>query len=182
MDRLQGLLGIALILGLAVLASNNRRRINLRLVCSGIALQVAIPMLIFHVGPVARFFQVVGQGIGKLEEFARAGAAFESNFADDDIHHCMNTAWLLGGVMTGAAVSCATTDDFSQCWQYGYDDEDFAQGMAITYGFIGGALAASAVLGHDRLVYSATNVSWSVQPVGSDRVALRPLDFGVARP
>ena len=23
---------------------------------------------------------------------------FDSNFADDDIHHCMNTAWLFGGV------------------------------------------------------------------------------------
>jgi CNT family concentrative nucleoside transporter len=76
MDRLHGLIGIALILGLAVLFSNNRRRINLRLVLSGITLQVVIAMLIFHVGPVARFFQLVGQGIGKLEAFARAGAAF----------------------------------------------------------------------------------------------------------
>jgi len=76
MNRLQGLIGIALILGLAVLFSNNRRRINQRLVLSGIALQVIIAVLIFHVGPVAQFFQLVGQGIGKLEGFARAGAAF----------------------------------------------------------------------------------------------------------
>ena len=76
MNRLQGLIGIALILGLAVLFSNNRRRINRRLVLSGISLQVLIAVLIFHVGPVARFFQLVGQGIGKLEGFARAGAAF----------------------------------------------------------------------------------------------------------
>ncbi|MEI6106099.1 MAG: nucleoside transporter C-terminal domain-containing protein [Opitutae bacterium] len=76
MDRLHGLIGVALILGLAVLFSNNRRRINPRLVLSGITLQVVIAMLIFHVGPVARFFQLVGQGIGKLEAFARAGAAF----------------------------------------------------------------------------------------------------------
>ena len=38
MERLQGLLGIALILGLALLFSNNRRRINHRLVLTGIAL------------------------------------------------------------------------------------------------------------------------------------------------
>ncbi len=76
MNRLQGLIGIALIIGLAVLFSNNRRRINRRLVLSGIALQVIIAVLIFHVGPVAQFFQLVGQGIGKLEGFARAGAAF----------------------------------------------------------------------------------------------------------
>jgi CNT family concentrative nucleoside transporter len=76
MDRLQGLLGIALILGIAIAFSNNRRKINLRLVLSGIALQVVIALLIFKVGPVARFFQLVGDGIGKLEEFARQGAAF----------------------------------------------------------------------------------------------------------
>jgi CNT family concentrative nucleoside transporter len=76
MDRLQGLFGVALILGIAVLFSNNRSKINLRLVLSGITLQVVIALLIFHVGPVGRFFQLVGQGIGKLEEFARAGAAF----------------------------------------------------------------------------------------------------------
>jgi concentrative nucleoside transporter, CNT family len=76
MDRLQGLFGVALILGLALLFSNNRRRINWRLVATGIALQVVIAVLIFKVGPVARFFELLGQGIGKLEEFARSGAAF----------------------------------------------------------------------------------------------------------
>lgn len=76
MDQLQGLIGIALILGIAVLCSNNRKRINFRLVVSGIALQAAIAMLIFHVKPVAWFFQQLGAGIGKIEEFARKGAAF----------------------------------------------------------------------------------------------------------
>lgn len=76
MDRLHGLLGVALILGIAILFSNNRKRINLRLVVSGITLQVAIAMLIFHVGPVAKFFQGVGVAIGKIEEFAREGASF----------------------------------------------------------------------------------------------------------
>ena len=76
MDRLHGLLGVALILGIAVLFSNNRRKINLRLVFSGIALQVVIALLIFKVGPVAKFFALLGHGIGKLEEFARQGAAF----------------------------------------------------------------------------------------------------------
>lgn len=76
MDRLQGLLGIALILGIAVLFSNNRRKINLRLVGTGIAMQVVIALMIFKVGPVARFFALLGHGIGKLEEFARQGAGF----------------------------------------------------------------------------------------------------------
>ncbi len=76
MERLQGLVGIALILGIAVLCSNNRRRINWRLVATGIALQVVIALLIFHVQPVANFFKLLGDGIGKLEQFARQGAAF----------------------------------------------------------------------------------------------------------
>lgn len=76
MDRLHGLLGIALILGIAILCSNNRSRINWRLVVTGIALQTVIALLIFKVGPVARFFSLLGHGMGKLEEFARQGAAF----------------------------------------------------------------------------------------------------------
>jgi CNT family concentrative nucleoside transporter len=76
MDRLHGLLGVALILGIAILFSNNRSRINWRLVVTGIALQTLIALLIFKVGPIAKFFSFLGHGMGKLEEFARQGAAF----------------------------------------------------------------------------------------------------------
>ncbi len=76
MDRLHGLLGIALILGIAFAFSNNRSRINWRLVATGIALQVVIALLIFKVGPVASFFQWLGHGMEKIEQFARQGAAF----------------------------------------------------------------------------------------------------------
>jgi concentrative nucleoside transporter, CNT family len=76
MDRLQGLLGVALILGIAWACSNNRRRINLRLVLSGLTLQTLIALLIFHVSLIGKIFQSVGNGIGKIEEFARHGAGF----------------------------------------------------------------------------------------------------------
>ena len=76
MERLQGLVGIALILGIAFLFSNNRRRINYRLVVTGIALQVVIALLIFHVTPVANFFKALGHGMEKLEGFAKQGASF----------------------------------------------------------------------------------------------------------
>jgi CNT family concentrative nucleoside transporter len=76
MDRFHGLIGVATILGIAILFSNNRRKINLRLVLSGLSLQVVIAVLVFHVRPVAQFFQLVGAGIGKIETFAREGAAF----------------------------------------------------------------------------------------------------------
>ena len=42
--------------------------------------------------------KVVIDATGDGDIFARAGAAFESDIEKDDIHHCMNTAWLFGGV------------------------------------------------------------------------------------
>lgn len=76
MERFQGLIGIALILGIAFLFSNNRSKINYRLVVSGITLQVVIALLVFKVPPITWFFQQVGHAMGKLEAFARQGAAF----------------------------------------------------------------------------------------------------------
>ena len=76
MERLTGLLGIALILGLAVAASNNRRAINPRVILSGILLQVLIAVLVLKVPPVTRFFQWLGHGMEKIEQFARQGASF----------------------------------------------------------------------------------------------------------
>lgn len=65
-----------LILGLAFLFSNNRKKINYRLVFSGIVLQVVIALLVFKVAPVARFFQFLGRGMQKIEQFAFKGASF----------------------------------------------------------------------------------------------------------
>jgi CNT family concentrative nucleoside transporter len=76
MGRFQGIFGIILILGIAFLFSNNKKRINYRLVASGIALQVVIAILVFKVDFIAAFFQKLGNGMGKLEGFARSGAAF----------------------------------------------------------------------------------------------------------
>ena len=42
--------------------------------------------------------RVLVDATGDGDLFARAGAAFESDIEQDDIHHCMNTAWLFGGV------------------------------------------------------------------------------------
>ncbi|MBP6390300.1 MAG: NupC/NupG family nucleoside CNT transporter [Flavobacteriales bacterium] len=76
MERFTGLIGIALILGLAFLASNNRRAINRRLVVSGILLQTVIAVLVLKIPPVTRFFQFLGHGMEKIEQFARQGASF----------------------------------------------------------------------------------------------------------
>lgn len=76
MQRFQGLIGIVLILGLAYLASNNKKRINYRLVISGIFLQLVIAILVLKIPPVTAFFQKIGHGMQKIEGFARQGAAF----------------------------------------------------------------------------------------------------------
>lgn len=76
MQRFQGVIGIILILGLAFLFSNNKKRINYRLVFSGLGLQALIAVLIFKVTFVQSFFQWLGKGMQKLEAFSREGASF----------------------------------------------------------------------------------------------------------
>lgn len=99
MERFIGLIGIALILGIAFLFSNNKRRINYRLVFSGLALQVLLAVLILKVPPVTSFFQTLGKGMQKIEHFAKEGAAF-----------------VYGGIVsidkTGAQVDYRTPDTF----------------------------------------------------------------------
>ncbi len=76
MERFTGLIGIVVILGLTYLLSNNRKAINLRLVFSGIALQFVIAILVLKIPPVTAFFQKLGHGMEKIEQFARKGAEF----------------------------------------------------------------------------------------------------------
>jgi hypothetical protein len=49
-------------------------------------------------GRMAVMAQVIIDATGDGDLFARAGAAFHSDIEQADIHHCMNTAWLFGGV------------------------------------------------------------------------------------
>jgi FAD dependent oxidoreductase len=49
-------------------------------------------------GRRAIFAKTVVDATGDGDLFARAGAAYESDIEQSDIHHCMNTSWLFGGV------------------------------------------------------------------------------------
>ncbi len=49
-------------------------------------------------GRMAIMAKVVIDATGDGDLFARAGADFEDDIEEGDIHHCMNTAWLFGGV------------------------------------------------------------------------------------
>lgn len=76
MERFTGLIGIVFIFGIAVLMSNNRKAINLRLVFSGLALQIVIALLVLKVSFITRFFEFLGRGMSKIEQFATQGASF----------------------------------------------------------------------------------------------------------
>lgn len=64
------------ILGIAFLFSNNKKAINYRLVLSGIALQLAIALMVLKVPFITSFFAMLGKGMGKIEQFATQGASF----------------------------------------------------------------------------------------------------------
>ncbi len=49
-------------------------------------------------GRMAIRAQVVIDATGDGDIFARAGAAYVNDIEQADVHHCMNTAWLFGGV------------------------------------------------------------------------------------
>lgn len=76
MDRFQGLIGILVILGIAFIASNNKSKINYRLVLSGLLLQCTIAVLVLKVTYVTNLFKWLGSQITHLESFAKEGAAF----------------------------------------------------------------------------------------------------------
>jgi CNT family concentrative nucleoside transporter len=76
MERFTGLIGIILILGIAFLFSNNRKRINKRLVFSGLILQFMIAIVVLKIPVANNFFQFLGKGMQKLESFAKEGTNF----------------------------------------------------------------------------------------------------------
>jgi 2-polyprenyl-6-methoxyphenol hydroxylase-like FAD-dependent oxidoreductase len=49
-------------------------------------------------GRLAIHAKVVIDATGDGDIFSRAGAACENDIEENDVHHCMNTAWLFGGV------------------------------------------------------------------------------------
>ena len=49
-------------------------------------------------GRMAVMAQVVIDATGDGDLFARAGADYDNDIEAADVHHCMNTSWLFGGV------------------------------------------------------------------------------------
>ncbi len=76
MENLSGLIGIAVILGIAFLLSNNRKAINYRLVISGLALQAGLAVFILKTSVGSNLFAYVGKKIELLLKLADKGGEF----------------------------------------------------------------------------------------------------------
>ena len=76
LPRLISFFGIFFLMGIAWLLSNNRRKINYRLVAWGLALQMGFAVLILKTGPGKAVFSVARQAIVRMLSFTDAGAGF----------------------------------------------------------------------------------------------------------
>jgi CNT family concentrative nucleoside transporter len=76
MERLVSLLGLATMLVLAWLLSENRRRINVRLIVSGILLQFGMALLLLWTRPGRAVFEAARRAVTQLLDFSNAGAEF----------------------------------------------------------------------------------------------------------
>ena len=73
---LMGLAGMALILGLAVLLSSNRRAIRLRIVGAAFALQAGIAVLVLYTSWGKAGIEAMSRGVSNLLGYASAGTSF----------------------------------------------------------------------------------------------------------
>ena len=73
---LRGLLGLAFLIGLAYLFSNNRKNIPWKLVGIGIGIQVLLAVSILYIPWVAGAFDIVGRGFVKILDFTTDGSRF----------------------------------------------------------------------------------------------------------
>lgn len=73
---LRGILGVAVLLLVAYLFSSDRKRINWRLVVTGVILQVVFALGVLKVGAVRAGFRWISQGFVEILNFSSAGAEF----------------------------------------------------------------------------------------------------------
>ena len=76
MDTARGLLGMTALLFIAWLLSNNKRKINLRLVIWGLSLQLILAIFLLGTDAGDFVFQLADKTINKLLSFALSGAGF----------------------------------------------------------------------------------------------------------
>jgi nucleoside permease NupC len=83
LERLMGVVGLATMIGIAVLMSADRKRINWRLVGLGLGMQLVFGLLILKTTVGRAVFEFAGRVVTGLLGFSRDGARFVSyHFAD----------------------------------------------------------------------------------------------------
>jgi len=75
-SRFQGLVGVAAILGLAYLLSENRRAISPRMVLGGFGLQIGLGLVLLKSGAGRRLLDAAATWVNAVLACGRAGAAF----------------------------------------------------------------------------------------------------------
>ena len=76
LDILRGIIGMAVVIGVAYLFSSDRRRIDWKLIGGGLFLQVLFALAVLYIPFVSSFFQLLGKVFIKLMDFTGAGLAF----------------------------------------------------------------------------------------------------------
>ena len=71
-----GLFGLAVLIGIVWLFSNNRRAVDWKLVATGISLQIGFAALVLLVPGGRKVFDWLGHGFVKILEFVKAGSSF----------------------------------------------------------------------------------------------------------
>ena len=75
-NRYMNIFGIILLVALAILGSNNRKKINVRLVLNGLILQFLTAYFILKTSVGAALFGGISDGVGSLYVFALQGVNF----------------------------------------------------------------------------------------------------------
>lgn len=76
MQYIRGIIGIVVLLSIAYLLSSYRKKIDWKLVGSGVILQIVIAILILKVPVIRNAFDIIGAGFVKFLSFALNGAQF----------------------------------------------------------------------------------------------------------
>ncbi|AYE34460.1 NupC/NupG family nucleoside CNT transporter [Clostridium septicum] len=76
MNRFIGIIGIIAIFGIAFLFSENKKKINWRLVATGLGLQIVLALLILKVPAGRKVFEGASAAITKLLDFTKEGTNF----------------------------------------------------------------------------------------------------------
>jgi concentrative nucleoside transporter, CNT family len=115
MAYLRGIIGIVVLISIAYLLSSYRKKIDWKLVASGIILQIIIAILILRVPFIRTVFDVIGSGFVKFLSFALNGAQFlfgdlaKNSNADPNAKHSLGFLFAFQALPTVIFFSSVTT-------------------------------------------------------------------------